>query len=1703
VTDKQEIGIELWAKDNASPTVSRLIDVFEKLRSKVESVADDMASQTGFTVPIKALENAIKHAETSIPQQFDRIGNTTDAAAARIILSAKQVAEQEERLATKTAQKQIDEAERALKGQALAAQRAANESIAAGERALKNEALSAQRRANESIAATQKIAAAERRSAGQTAELVEKTNQDALKAEALAAQRRADIHIKGLQEIAAAERKSAGETAWIAQQANDKLVADAKRAADATARAHAAGAGGGGGGGFGGGGFGGFGGFLGGAAGGGRNMLEGLLSAGGKLGSAVLAPLRAVGGAVESLVGHFNNAASSMGQMIAIGLGFISLYEIVNTVERAFAHIYTTLTGFQDKMVQVQSLTEGSNENIRDLGAGVLEASMKTGQSAIELGQAMFFIESHGIKGAAALELLNQAAMLAASGLGTTDQIVRVVAGQMRQYGAGIEETTHFMDVFARTEQLSSLPIGELSKQMSRITPLAAALHVPVEQVGAAIAAISRSGLPASRVMTDLIAVFTQLIKTTPKQVEALEGMGTSIDEVREKLTKDGFFESLSFIWEKSGHDIDAVGKVFGDTSRALIGYLALVQGSSEDWKIILDDMANSAGTVARVFEANQVRISLQVARSQAIFEAYGMVVSQDVLPGVAEAWRRVNDALAAGNVAGAWDALVKGAKDAGTGITTVLGNIAKDMFGAGANIVGQLAQGMWDSATNILNQVVNAIADLIASFLLGASPPKAGPLHYINQGVTAWNKEYANAMNSNAGIMAGAAANVAGVVNGELAKIGAVGAAGSAAGIQAQIHAIEDQLLPWQQATDTIKDHYEAMLHPLERQIASIEHIKNLEYERKQLVFEQRDMELQMLKLRAEGDPAKRAQLAGQMAKATEIREQHSIDQQIASLNRRLRTLKPGKGVSAGELALERRGIQDELSILNIQRQQHALTNSTLMGQYAAGKAKLDYDQAGAKLANDAFELQKKQTLQPLIEQRDKIKTQMQAELDYISAQTDGLNDQKKVLEHQLKLIQDRERGSKGAGGIGSHPLVLDPVELEGEGKIGKAITALSNGMAETLKRSLQGGMETFWKEKGPGIGQVAIGFIVGGMVGGMPGAVIGAAFVPKLIDALSERGITGADFSRFANSFMASLRDTFTRMSVKLQAGDILGTVEELMVSVRAWVAKFSESFFREWNVTTTPGVKGAASNDILSTIRDYSQTSAGQAFADANIGGSTTTRYTGLGRQILEGMSGGIIAEKLDFSDLDKAIRSVFTRIGEHLTSPTIVSTDAAGEQTLGPSIVDRMFQQIGESIVSGMRNLASGIREATPGASAGAYSAGSTLAGLIFGSMEDELNQPQDTLLASASRAGFAIGGSFLAGFASALPVIGGIVEFGQWLNSIKTPGIANEALTGQANVLRSGPPKPALGQYQAPVSAEGFMPDKKLGGDAANGILEGFRDAWENDSSFKEDVGRFWTVNLIDPTMERLDMNTPSRVFQEIGEGVIEGFGNAFSQDRMTGATVRTWLRSEVLAQARDILLEGEGKSGGLSGVAQTALDGFVNVFATPPAQLEGNLRAFGQSIVDDIMDPIKDPRTGVVAQMRRVIDSIPTAKPGAGTTLPTPDAGARYAATGADFVVGGSGGTDSEHINLWATPGERVQVGAGGRSGRQVSVGNINISVTSNNADEVREAIAQGIQQGLGDSEGEVPSQLLNAWRTAKAQGATRPIGTQSRGARG
>lgn len=163
---------------------------------------------------------------------------------------------------------------------------------------------------------------------------------------------------------------------------------------------------------------------------------------------------------------------------------------------------------------------------------------------------------------------------------------------------------------------------------------------------------------------------------------------------------------------------------------------------------------------------------------------------------------------------------VIKGIGDA----LTQEGGLGQQLFEGAYNSFKAFAQGISFAVNKLIFPVIIGVAQFIADFLIGFSPPKSGPLSKIDQGganlMMAW-------LDGIAGVSLDPVDKVAAEV---AASLGSIGKA-SMVQVEARLAQLDQALLPFQNRLDIVKSQFDAIAEPakaaldaIDRQLAEAE---------------------------------------------------------------------------------------------------------------------------------------------------------------------------------------------------------------------------------------------------------------------------------------------------------------------------------------------------------------------------------------------------------------------------------------------------------------------------------------------------------------------------------------------------------------------------------------------------------------------------------------------------------------------------------------------------------------------------------------------------------------------------------------------------------------------------------------------------------------------------------------------------------------
>jgi len=250
---------------------------------------------------------------------------------------------------------------------------------------------------------------------------------------------------------------------------------------------------------------------------------------------------------------------------------------------------------FETSFAKIEGLVGVSADEIGALQEAARTMGPAVGVSANEAAEALFFITSAGLRGSEAIEALESSLKASAIGLGDTATVADLVTSAVNAFGSATLGASEATDVLTMAVRLGKLAPDELAGSIGMVLPLASAMGVTFNDVGAAFAAMSRTGTDASTAATQLRQILSALQKPTVDADKQLEELGLTASGLRQELREKGLLSVLTTLTNSFGDNETAAARVFGNI-RALSGVLDLMGSNVEATNMVFGGMSDVIG---------------------------------------------------------------------------------------------------------------------------------------------------------------------------------------------------------------------------------------------------------------------------------------------------------------------------------------------------------------------------------------------------------------------------------------------------------------------------------------------------------------------------------------------------------------------------------------------------------------------------------------------------------------------------------------------------------------------------------------------------------------------------------------------------------------------------------------------------------------------------------------------------------------------------------------------------------------------------------------------------------------------------------------------------------------------------------------------------------------------------------------------------
>lgn len=235
-----------------------------------------------------------------------------------------------------------------------------------------------------------------------------------------------------------------------------------------------------------------------------------------------------------------------------------------------------TAVEFETSMSKIVGLVGIAADEVKQMEASVLDLAGETAKAPQELADALFVITSAGLRGADAMDALEFAAKAGAAGLGETNDIARALAGSMNAYGSEVVDAARATDVIVATARAGNFETSQFAGALGRVLPFAKQAGSSIEDLGGAVALLTRTNGDAAQSVTQVQALFRAFVVPTQEAKKTLAELGLTAGDLRDAISRDGLPAALQMLDTALSGNRETLGRVLGSSEAASAAFQIL-----------------------------------------------------------------------------------------------------------------------------------------------------------------------------------------------------------------------------------------------------------------------------------------------------------------------------------------------------------------------------------------------------------------------------------------------------------------------------------------------------------------------------------------------------------------------------------------------------------------------------------------------------------------------------------------------------------------------------------------------------------------------------------------------------------------------------------------------------------------------------------------------------------------------------------------------------------------------------------------------------------------------------------------------------------------------------------------------------------------------------------------------------------------------
>lgn len=298
---------------------------------------------------------------------------------------------------------------------------------------------------------------------------------------------------------------------------------------------------------------------------------------------------------------------------------------------------------FGRSMAEVSTLLDNTN-TIPRLSEDVRALAEQFGQAPVEEAKALYSVISAGFSETAeSVGVLTAANKLAVGGVTDVATAATGLVSVLNAYGDEAGTVTDVSDALFVAMRAGQTTIPELANALGQVSPVAANAGVSLEEMLAAVSALTKGGQSTRIAVTGLRGILQAVLVPSKEASDAAERLGLNFSAAG--IEADGFQGFLRRVTEATRGNTDVLADLFPGVE-ALVPILSLAGNQADDFAAILASMNERMGETERAVDKMVDTADMRLAQMQATLTNFGIDFGNEVLVRVIPAVEALNNNL-------------------------------------------------------------------------------------------------------------------------------------------------------------------------------------------------------------------------------------------------------------------------------------------------------------------------------------------------------------------------------------------------------------------------------------------------------------------------------------------------------------------------------------------------------------------------------------------------------------------------------------------------------------------------------------------------------------------------------------------------------------------------------------------------------------------------------------------------------------------------------------------------------------------------------------------------------------------------------------------------------------------------------------------------------------------------------------------------